>query len=146
MRPSPRKLEITILSLTMPRPVLLSRAHRPKEVIFCFISMIDPLFSFLPSVVGSRRYFSLDISIFCVYDGTGILQRSGMFLLFSYKTKAWARQDLYNSKQYCFYLCAPLQSTQNENTSEGLQEPELCQSMLGLSWSSLNKFELSDGN
>ncbi len=62
-----------------------------------FTSMIDP--SFLPSMVGSKRIFSMDdLNILCLWPNWFCANKCRVsFALF--KTNAHARQGLYNSKQ-----------------------------------------------
>ncbi len=75
MRPSARRLEITILCVTMPLPGLLSQRKRYETLYddLSFMSMIDLFFSFLLSMTRSRRIFFFIISRFCVYGQTGIV-------------------------------------------------------------------------
>ncbi len=110
MRPSVRRLKIPVLSFAMPLPGLLSQCKHHKTLYgtltgrdnLLLMSMIEPLFSFLLSMVGSRRIFHKTFSVFSVHGQTGFVQISGMFLSLSSKTNARARQDLYNSKHNRF--------------------------------------------
>ncbi len=116
MRPSVGTLEITILSFTdlcSVRSVCRNAmkrfvTHRQEEMIFCrwAWSIRCSLFCYLCLEV--RGYFPLDhFSILCLWPS--ILQISGMFLSLSFKTNAYTRQDLYDSKQYHFCQHASLQ-------------------------------------
>ncbi len=78
------------------------------------------------------------ISTFCVYGQTGFVQISGMCLSLSSKTKACARRDFFDSKQYRFCPHAVPQSTQNKSCSvelqrqDGKKEISICDSIV--SW------------
>ncbi len=69
MSPSVRRLEVTILSFTMPLPSHPSQRKRYETLYgtcLLFISTIDPLFSFLLPMVGSRRmFFVLWLNWYC---------------------------------------------------------------------------------
>ncbi len=91
MRQSTRRSEITVLSFSVSflgplsqwkRYETLNGTHTRKDDLL-FTSMIDPLFSYLLSMVGSRRiylFFLYIILIFCDYGLTGTVKMSGMFL------------------------------------------------------------------
>ncbi len=131
---SVRRLETTIMSFTMSLSSLSQQkcyktlyGTQTGRRDLLFTSMIDPLFffalfhSFSLSMVGNMRtFFVRYVWYFEFMAKTSLVQISDAFLSLSSKTNACARQDLNDSKQYCFCPQAPLQSTWNRSSSEKL--------------------------
>ncbi len=91
-RPSARRLEITLLSLTTPLPGPLSQQRR-YETFHCtqtrgddllFMSMIDLLFSFFHSMVGSRKILYYDnFNILCEGTNWYCAKKVACFFIYS---------------------------------------------------------------
>ncbi len=108
MRPSLRRLEITVLSLCLclvhsdsGNAVKCFTAHRPEETICCLHaqSICCSLFYHLWLEAGGDFFINFRC---CVYGQTGLVQISVVFLSLSSKTNACTRQDLHDRKQYHF--------------------------------------------
>ncbi len=130
MSPSVR-LEITILCFTMQESAETLRnalRHTGWKRRFVFYERYQFAVLFFTIYGWKLKVFSFFfsfykkkiISVLCVYDKTGVVEISAVFLSLSSETNARTRQDLYNSKQYRFCPHTLLQSTQNESSFERL--------------------------
>ncbi len=127
MRPSVRRLEITILFFKMPLPSPLSQ-QTPYKTLYSsqtlkddllFTMMIDLRFSFFPSVVVAGRYSSLD-NLNILFLWPNLYCSNKWHVSFTVLQNKCLHQSRYLWQQAVLLLSMLLQSTQNESSLVGI--------------------------
>ncbi len=112
MKPSTRRLETPVMSVTIAGSAQSVRHTDRRRWFVVYEHDRSTVFFFLLPMVRSRRRFFCRQCQYFVFIAE--------LVSISSKTNTHAKQDFYDSEQYCFFPHTPLQL--NKSSSEGLSD------------------------